>query len=145
MRYMVIGAILAVLIAACGGTDEESTTTSEASSTTPPTVAATTSTTTAPTATTASATTTTTAPVDVTFQGGVVTGPGRITAAIGDDVSVWVLSDVDAEIHVHGYDLLVPATAGTPVEIALTADVPGIFEVEVEGSHTVLFELEVGG
>jgi hypothetical protein len=29
--------------------------------------------------------------------------------------------------------------------VALTADVPGIFEVEVEGSHTLLFELEVTG
>jgi hypothetical protein len=83
--------------------------------------------------------------VDVTIEGGVVTGPGRISAAVGDLVSVWVLSDVDAEIHVHGYDLFFDATAGVPVEVSLVADVPGIFEVEVEGSHTLLFDLEVTG
>jgi hypothetical protein len=27
--------------------------------------------------------------------------------------------------------------------VTFTADVPGIFGVEVEGSHTLLFELEV--
>jgi hypothetical protein len=79
----------------------------------------------------------------VTFEGGAVTGPGRITATVSDRVSVLVLSDVDAEIHVHGYDLFFDATSGVPVEVAFTADVPGIFEVEVEGSHTLLFELEV--
>jgi hypothetical protein len=58
-------------------------------------------------------------------------------------VSVWVLSDIDDEIHVHGYDLYFEAMAGVPVEVALTADVPGIFEVELESSHIPLFELEV--
>jgi hypothetical protein len=95
--------------------------------------------------TTVAVTTTTTQQIDVIFEGGVVTGPGRVTAAVGDHVSVWALSDVDAEIHVHGYDLFFPAPAGVPVEITLAADVPGIFEVEVEGSHTLLFELEVTG
>jgi hypothetical protein len=68
-----------------------------------------------------------------------------VTAILGDQVSVWVLSDVDAEIHVHGYDLFFDATAGVPIEVSLLADLPGIFEVEVEGSHTLLFDLEVTG
>jgi hypothetical protein len=144
MRSTLLVVALAVVIASCGGGEDEATTTVGAPSTT--TTSEATTTTTPPTTTTTIAeTTTTTQQIDVTYQGGVVTGPGRITAAIGDEVSVWVLSDVDAEIHVHGYDLFFTATAGVPVEIALTTDVPGIFEVEVEGSHTLLFELEVTG
>ncbi len=141
---LLILAGVALVVSACGGGDEVATTPSVAvSSTTTTTV---TPTTTLPqTTTTIVATTTTTEQIDVSFEGGVVTGPERISAAIGEQVSVWVLSDVDAEIHVHGYDLFFDATAGVPLEVVLTADVPGIFEVEVEGAHTLLFELEVTG
>jgi hypothetical protein len=143
-------AVCLVLVVACGGGEDpvgtvpevppSTTTSSEATTTLPPTT-----TTASLPPTTRAITTTTTQPIDVTFEGGVVTGPERVTAAIGDHVSIWALSDVDAEIHVHGYDFFFDATAGVPVEVALTADVPGIFEVEVEGSHTLLFELEVTG
>jgi hypothetical protein len=136
----------ALILAACGGGEELATTTSGAvPSTTSSTQAPATTTTLPATTSTIPTTTTTTQHIDVTFSGGVVTGPGRVTATVGDQVSVWVLSDVDAEIHVHGYDLFFDATAGVPVEVAVTADVPGIFEVEVEGSHTLLFDLEVTG
>jgi hypothetical protein len=153
MRIRLLAACLVFVVAACGGgTEPVGTTLSDPPSTTTTTEVTTTSTTLPPTTTTASLppttraiTTTTTQPIDVTFEGGAVTGPERVTAAVGDQVSIWVLSDVDAEIHVHGYDLFFDALAGVPVEISLTADVPGIFEVEVEGSHTLLFELEVTG
>ena len=72
-----------------------------------------------------------------------IAGPSTVSVAVGDRVSVWVLSDVDAEIHVHGYDVFFEAAAGVPTEVALTADVPGIFEVELEETHTPLFALEV--
>ena len=54
-----------------------------------------------------------------------------MSVTVGDRVSVWVVSDVDAEIHVHGYDVFFEAPAGVPTKVALTADVPGIFEVEI--------------
>ncbi len=133
---------LVLLITACGGDPAATTTTSSTTTTTSPTT-----TTVAPTTTTEATTTnlaaTTTIPIDVYYEGGQLVGPGRFTFAVGDEVLVRVLSDVDDEIHVHGYDLLFPVTAGVPVEIALTAEVPGIFEVELESSHTLLFELEV--
>ena len=88
-------------------------------------------------------TTTTSRPIDVTVQAGRVAGPDRFDYSVGDEVSVWLLSDIADEIHVHGYDVFVAAQAGVPIEIALTADAPGIFEVELESSHTLLFELEV--
>jgi hypothetical protein len=62
---------------------------------------------------------------------------------MGEHVSVWVLSDISDEIHVHGYDVYFETRPGIPTEIALTADVPGIFEVELESSHVALFDLEV--
>jgi hypothetical protein len=148
MRSRLLAACLVlVVVAACGGGGDPVGTFPEVppSTTTTTEAATTTSTTLPPTTTTVAITTTTTQPIDVTFEGGVVTGPERVNAAIGDEVSIWVLSDVDAEIHVHGYDLFFDATAGVPVEVELTAEVPGIFEVEVEGSHTLLFELEVIG
>ena len=143
MRMAILTGVV-LLVVACGGSDA-ATTTSTTSSTIP------TTTTTEPTTTTKMATTTsmvaetttTAQPIDVTFEGGVVAGPGTVSVAVGGQVSVWVLTDTDAEIHVHGYDVFFEATAGVPIEIALTADVPGIFEVELEQTHTLLFELEV--
>ena len=70
-------------------------------------------------------------------------GPDRFDVTVGDDVSIWLLSDVVDEVHVHGYDLFFVAKPGVPVEIAFTADVPGIFEVEMESSHLLLFDLQV--
>jgi hypothetical protein len=142
-RIAILTGIMLVVVA-CGGGD--ATTTTTATSTTIPTATTgptTTSTTIAATTSTVPETTTTAQAIDVTFEGGVVAGPGTVSVAVGDDVSVWVLTDTDAEIHVHGFDVFLEATAGVPIEIALTADVPGIFEVEIEETHTPLFELEV--
>jgi hypothetical protein len=93
--------------------------------------------------TTRAETTTTGLLIDVYYEGGQVVGPDRIEVEVGDVVSVWALSDVDESIHVHGYDLVFAAKADVPIEISLTAGAPGIFEVELESSHTLLFELEV--
>jgi len=139
---MLAGMVL--LVTACGGDPAATTTTSSTTTTTAPTtttVAPTT--TTEATTTTIAATTTTSRPIDVFYEGGQVVGPGRFTFPLGEEVSIMALADVDDEIHVHGYDLFFTALAGVPIEIALTADVPGIFEVEMESSHTLLFELEV--
>ena len=131
------------MVTACvGGADTTSTSSTTSPPTTSTTVASTTSTPATPT-TTVAAITTTTQPIDISFDGGVVVGPGRFSFTVGDQVSVWVLTDIDDEIHVHGYDQLFDAVAGVPIEISLIANVPGIFEVELESTHTLLFELEV--
>jgi hypothetical protein len=147
MRLTLLLATLFLLIVACGGGEEAATsTTSEPeSSTTSTTKATSTTSNTLPSTSTTRAATTTTVQIDVSFEGGVVNGPERIAVTLADEVSVWVLSDEEAEIHVHGYDLFFDATAGVPVDVTFIADVPGIFEVEVEGSHTILFQLEVTG
>jgi len=133
-----------LLVVACGGGDASTTTTSTTTTiTTTTTEPTTTITTIATTTSTVAETTTTSQAIDITVEAGLVAGPGTVSVAVGDQVSVWVLSDVDAEIHVHGYDVFFEAPAGVPTEIALTADVPGIFEVELEETHTPLFALEV--
>jgi len=146
MRSKVAGLLGVVLaITACNGGAEVTTSTSS-TSTIPivtTTAAAVASTTAAPTTTVIASTTSTIQPIDVTVQAGEVVGPERFSFVIGDQVSVWVISDRDDEIHVHGYDRYFETLAGVPVEVALTADVPGIFEVELESSHIPLFELEV--
>ena len=137
--------LTAVLLfaSACGGGTDATTTTPSTVPTTPTTVPTTTTTTNAATISTVGETTTTGQEIDVIVDAGEVSGPGRFTFTVGDPVSIWMLSDVDAEIHVHGYDLFFEAMAGVPIEIALTADVPGIWEVELEETHVPLFVLEV--
>ena len=134
---------IVVLVVACGGGDASTTTTSTTTTVPTTTTGPTTTTTLATTTSTIAETTTTAQAIDVTVVVGAVEGPGTVSVAVGDQVSVWVLSDVDAEIHVHGYDVFFEAPAGVPTEVTLTADVPGIFEVELEETHTPLFALEV--
>jgi hypothetical protein len=130
-----------VVIAACGGEEGAGTTTSSALPTTSTTEAVTT--TERATTTTVATTSSTGQEIDVRFEGGNVDGPERLSFTVGDTVSIWLISDTDEEVHVHGYDITFPVAAGVPLEIAFTADVPGIFEVELEESTTPLFELEV--
>lgn len=139
-----ISIALAALLAGCGDGGVDATTTSApaASSTTSTTLAVTTTTVEA-TTTTLAATTTTSQEIDVFFEGGQVVGPEVFSFDVGDEASIWFLSDTDEEVHVHGYDVSFAAKTGTPLEIILTVDVPGIFEVELESTHTLLFELEV--
>lgn len=111
----------------------------------------TTTTTSVPTTTASSSTatsgtsTTTVSEIDVRFTGEDVIGPEVFEVAIGERVDVWVLSDIDDEIHVHGYDLFFDLEAGVPLRLNFVADIPGIFEVEVHTGHTKLFDLEVSG
>lgn len=82
--------------------------------------------------------------IDVSVAGGSVTGPGsRVEAALGEDLVIRVTSDTADEVHVHGYDERAEVPAGGTVEIPFTADIPGGFEVELEGTGQLLFQLRV--
>ena len=134
---------IVVLVVACGGGDAATTTTSTTTTSPTTTTEPTTTATMATTTSTVAETTTTARAIDITVVAGVVEGPSTVSVAVGDQVSIWVLTDVDDEIHVHGYDVFFDAPAGVPTQVTLTADVPGIFEVELEETHTPLFALEV--
>lgn len=123
-------------------TSIEPTTTTNALPTTTTDAVPTTTTSAAPTSTSSSPTTTA-QQIDVYFEGGQVVGQDQFSYSLGEQVSVWVLSDNDDEVHVHGYDLFFTVKAGVPLEISVTAEIPGIFEVELEETHTLLFELVV--
>lgn len=90
-------------------------------------------------------TTTTRVQIDVEIAGGEAEGLETFEVTLGETVDIWILSDVDDEIHVHGYDLRFDLAAGTPFQLSFVADVPGVFEVEAHGLHATLFEIEVTG
>lgn len=82
--------------------------------------------------------------VAVSYAGGEVTGTsGREEVPVGEQVVLRIASDVAEQVHVHGYDLEGAVPAGGSVDIPLTADLPGVFEVELHDSGKVLFQLRV--
>ena len=102
------------------------------------------------TTTFADTTTTKAEEYDVVLEGGdgevseiVVHGPDVFEQTVGDEVVITVLSSVEDVIHVHGYDVLFDAAPSEVTVIRFTADVLGIFEVELEDSHVRLFLIEV--
>lgn len=67
----------------------------------------------------------------------------RHSVSVGDEVMVIVTGDVTDEIHVHGYDLVADLVPGQPATMTFTADIPGVFEIELHDAGTLLAELEV--
>ena len=81
---------------------------------------------------------------EVTIEDGApVGGPVTIEAEMGSEVHFTVVSDAAEQVHVHGYDLFFDVAPGAPATVMFIADVPGVFEVELEGSHTLIVELIV--
>ena len=73
----------------------------------------------------------------------VETASRRVRIDLGQKVRVQVEADRAEEVHVHGYDLKGDVAPGKPAIIDFTANVPGVFEVELEESGLKLFELQV--
>ncbi len=61
----------------------------------------------------------------------------------GEKVSFRVRHSSDEEIHVHGYDITRPVPAGKTVSVSFPATIEGIFEIELEHSHTPIGSLRV--
>ncbi|MEX0863650.1 MAG: hypothetical protein WD269_02100 [Acidimicrobiia bacterium] len=137
---------MALVLSACVGEPSR-----ESSTTTLPPVS--TSSTESPTATTLNATSTVPTPstsvpetglVEITIAGGeVVGGPAQLEVDVGSEVSLLVTSDQPGHVHVHGYDLFFELVPGLGTEVRFTADAPGVFEIEVEGTGTLIVELTV--
>jgi hypothetical protein len=82
--------------------------------------------------------------VEVAFAGGEVTGGVRRYAVpLGSTVELVVASDVAEQVHLHGYDRMVYVTAGATATLRFAADLPGVFDVELEGSGTPLTQLQI--
>lgn len=83
---------------------------------------------------------------DVTVDDGqVVGGVERISIEAGETVALRVASDVADTVHVHGYDLHASVASDESVVVRFTADIPGVFDVELEQRALLLAELEITG
>ena len=72
-----------------------------------------------------------------------VGGHRRVDVDLDSKVTISVTSDTAEEVHVHGYDILYPVAVGQPLEFGFVAEIPGVFEVELEGSGQLLLLLTV--
>lgn len=82
--------------------------------------------------------------IEATYAGGeVTTAQPRVELSLGEEVVLRVTSDVDEEIHVHGYDLYEDIPAGGTGEVSFTADLPGAYEVELQQAGRPLVQLRV--
>jgi hypothetical protein len=76
-------------------------------------------------------------------DGSPVGGVRRVEVDAGSVVALKVSSDTAEEVHVHGYDILRSVSDGHPAHFAFTAEIGGVFEVELEGSGRLLLQLEI--
>lgn len=112
----------------------------------PTTAVAVTTTTAAPTTTVPPPTTA--APPEGTFidlevtDGRLEGGARREAARLGEEVTIRVSGDSADHVHIHGYDLFLHLTEGAG-EFVFTADIPGVFEIELEEAGVTLVQLEV--
>jgi hypothetical protein len=149
MRWAPLLLVVVLVVAACDGDVADPTTTAttgRASTSAAPTTTATSTPTLAPATTTADApTTTTTDLIEFTIgvSGGAVEGPDRIEVSRGDFVAIVVTADTADEVHLHGYDVFADVTPDQAARIEFVADIPGVFELELEGARLTLSELEV--
>jgi len=82
-------------------------------------------------------------PTVIVKNGEPVDGVLGIEVDQGDQISFKVESDVDEEIHVHGYDISKDVAAGGSVTLSFKADITGIFEAELEHSGVPIVQLQI--
>jgi len=81
--------------------------------------------------------------IDIVLSGGAVERVERFEVPLDGAVRVSVTADVADEIHLHGYDLRADVTPDAAAVIEFAATIPGVFEIELEGSGLLIGELQV--
>jgi hypothetical protein len=81
--------------------------------------------------------------IEIRVTGSTVVGGGKVAIPLGEEATIRVVSDAADEAHLHGYDLYADLEPGVPAEIVFAASIPGVFELELEGSGLLLAEIEV--
>jgi FtsP/CotA-like multicopper oxidase with cupredoxin domain len=66
-----------------------------------------------------------------------------LTYKEGETVRFRVRNDEAEEVHVHGYDISKELEPGKTETVSFKATITGIFEIELEGSGTLLAQLKV--
>ncbi len=79
----------------------------------------------------------------VVKDGQPVGGVAELEFTKGSAIRFIVESDVDEEVHLHGYDVSQDVAAGGQVEFDVPATIEGVFEVELEQSVVPLAEITV--
>jgi hypothetical protein len=155
-RFALLGiaaviAVVAVVIAVASGGDDKkkSDTTSAANpagTTTSTGTGADTSTTPPPSATPINPPQTPDQPEakSIVVEGGKPTGgTQKLKFKTGDKVEIDVVSDEADEAHLHGYDIEKKLTPGDTVRFRFTADMEGVFELELHESGAQLAKITV--
>lgn len=142
-KRLVLALPMVLLLTACAGDTgaEESITTTISTAVSPVTSEPDTTTTPAAVTPTTQAEADTTALI--TVANGNVDGGGLIQVTEGEEVQIQVISDTIDMAHLHGYDIAAdvgPKLVGT---IEFVADIPGLFELELEESGLELGRLQV--
>lgn len=70
-------------------------------------------------------------------------GPSEITVTKGEEIRIDVSSDIEEQLHLHGYDVAKPIAAGGKAEFRVPATLEGVFELELENSAVPLAEISV--
>ncbi len=76
-------------------------------------------------------------------EGGATGGVHQAEASVGDLVEIVIDAAIDEELHVHTYDHTAELVAGHTAVLRFEADIPGVFEVELEGLGVLVIELTV--
>ena len=69
-------------------------------------------------------------------------GARRQSVPLGEEITVRVVGTSTDHVHIHGYDLFIDLVDGAG-ELTFTASIPGVFEIELEESGTLLIQMEV--
>ncbi|MBC9821689.1 hypothetical protein [Terrabacter sp. MAHUQ-38] len=82
--------------------------------------------------------------LEVTVTGTTVTpAPAQVDLPVGSTLELVVTADHDDELHAHGFDVEAPLKAGVPATLRLTAEEPGVYEVETHEPALTLLSVAV--
>jgi hypothetical protein len=76
-------------------------------------------------------------------HGRLVAGPTVLRAYEGERITVYIASDSNDELHLHGYDLRTPTQSDSIASLQLTANRTGRFGLELHKAHAEIGALEV--
>lgn len=82
-------------------------------------------------------------PTIVIENGEPVGGPADLDFDKGSRIRFTVKSDVDEEVHLHGYDVSKDVRAGGEVSFNVPATIDGVFEAELEHSGVEITQITV--
>ena len=136
---LLAGLLLVLALGGCASGDDEPGGSAAAGTTTSPSATTSDPSSSAPAAETEQAVEVSVAVTD----GKVEPEPRRVEVPRDSQVRLIVTSDVDDELHVHGYEVEAGLEAGRPTTVEFVADQSGLFEVETHESELELVQLEV--